>query len=102
MGLFARNRERIGRGGSVGKGGRVRVFLAKPPFFFPLSIQNREEGGRGMAGRLGCPPAAPAAATAGDKGKRERGRGGPIPVLTSGYRARWRRLYGRAVARRRC
>jgi hypothetical protein len=39
----------------------------------PPTIQNREEGGGAVtAGWLGCPPAAPAAATAGDEGKRER------------------------------
>jgi hypothetical protein len=57
----------------VGKREKVRGFLAKPPFFFPLSIQNREGGGRGMAGRSGVP--AGGSSRGGDRGAGENGEG---------------------------
>jgi hypothetical protein len=53
--------------------GKARGFSANMPSSSPpRSRTERKEGGAVTAGRLGCPPAAPAAATAGDEGKRER------------------------------
>jgi hypothetical protein len=85
-GLFARNRERIGKkGGSVGKRRKGQGFLAKPPFFFPLSIQNREGGGRGMAGRSGVP--AGGSSRGGGQGQGEKEEGGEGVLFSCSPRA---------------
>jgi hypothetical protein len=79
-GLFARNRERIGKGGLGGKKEeRSGGFWQNRPSSSPSRFRTeREEGAAWPAGQ-GCPPAAPAAAATGEQGKTERGTRGFFP-----------------------